>query len=55
MTARMRGSLTIPALILGIPWNLAIVTIIVIAGTLHGVVYIMASIQNAVAIWLTKP
>lgn len=55
MTAWMRGALTIPLLILSIPWNLAIVLLIAVASALHGVVYVMASVQNAVSIWLTKP
>lgn len=54
VSSRVRGALTIPALILGIPWNFAIIALIAVASLLHGVVYVMASIQNAVSIWLTK-
>jgi type IV secretory pathway VirB3-like protein len=53
--SRVRSALTIPALILGIPWNLAIVSLIAVAAALQGVVYVMSSIQNAVANWLTEP
>jgi type IV secretory pathway VirB3-like protein len=49
--SRVRSALTIPALILGIPWNLVIFALIGVASVLHGVVYVMASIQNAIAIW----
>lgn len=52
---RVRSALTIPALILGIPWNLAIVSLIAVAAALQGVVYVMSSIQNAISDWLTKP
>lgn len=55
VSSRVRSALTIPALIFGIPWNLAIFALIGIAAALHGVVYVMASIQNAIALWLTKP
>lgn len=55
LSSRVRGALTIPALILSIPWNLAIVLLIAVASALHGVVYVMASVQNSVSIWLTKP
>lgn len=53
--SRVRGALTVPLLILGIPWNLAIVALIAVAAALHGVVYVMSSVQNAIALWLTKP
>lgn len=54
-TSRVRSALILPALILGIPWNLVIVSLIAVASILRGVVYVMSSVQNAIALWLTEP